>query len=436
MRAGKHGALWLALFSLAVCVAVGVAGYTLCRGVDDMRKRDASNVLTFFQQSMATSLQSEFGETAGLTTALLFSPNAEWFPLVAQDMLAVDGVVSVAYFEGDTLRYAFPEDEYRSLVGKDLTTFPYVYTLAKVTGEMAVEGPLEISPGKEAFLFIEPVVQEGISVGEVAIGLDADFVLSQLDFGALEEGGYRYELWAVSPQDGSKDVIAVSDEAFDFSHAVKISFGMPTTWTLSLIPVDGWVPLPWVAVIAGGCVVVAALAIGLGTVVRSRAGWRRRFVREVRIDRQTGMLSYDGFLEELQGMVDGKNAVGEATLVCLKVDGFEDAARLLGSAARRAYLEGVKEDIDSIVQGDHVALHAGCGSFAIAIREQVGQRDLEDLTRALELALLWKARVDGKKAFFRARSTSVLVPAGTDDVGVFVDQAISDLECSAPGGFR
>lgn len=88
-------------------------------------------------------------------------------------------------------------------------------------------------------------------------------MLEQLDFASLEEAGYLYELWSVSPQDGSKDVIAASGGSHDFSHAAKSTFNMPTQWTLSIMPEQGWIPREWSIFLAVGVIVVEALIFGL-----------------------------------------------------------------------------------------------------------------------------------------------------------------------------
>ena len=69
---------------------------------------------------------------------------------------------------------------------------------------------VELSSGENVFLFVRPVNVGGSYYGEAVVGVKESYVLEQLDFASLEEAGYLYELWSVSPQDGSKDVIAVT----------------------------------------------------------------------------------------------------------------------------------------------------------------------------------------------------------------------------------
>ena len=70
--------------------------------------------------------------------------------------------------------------------------------------DSVVEGPVELSNGMQAFLFIEPVDVDGAYYGEIAVGLKAEYVIDQLDLSMLEDEGYLYELWAVQPSGRSQ----------------------------------------------------------------------------------------------------------------------------------------------------------------------------------------------------------------------------------------
>ncbi|MFR1638505.1 MAG: hypothetical protein ACLSVD_04600 [Eggerthellaceae bacterium] len=60
-----------------------------------------------------------------------------------------------------------------------------------------------------------------------------------------------------------------------------------------------------------------------------------------------------------------------------------------------------------MIQVQHVAARVSAGCFAIVIRDYVDRGSLVDLMRALELALLWKVRIDGRKTFCAVRSAAV-----------------------------
>ena len=108
------------------------------------------------------------------------------------------------------------------------------------------------------------------------------------------------------------------------------------------------------------------------------------------------------------------------------VDGFEHAALSLGPEARRSYLESVKGEIDEVIQVQHVAARVSAGCFAS------DRGSLVDLMRALELALLWKVRIDGRKTFCTVRSAAVRFPEDGDDPVALVERTVSLLERDRP----
>ena len=99
-----------------------------------------------------------------------------------------------------------------------------------------MESSVELSSGENVFLFVRPVNVGGSYYGEAVVGVKESYVLEQLDFASLEEAGYLYELWSVSPQDGSKDVIAASGGSHDFSHAAKSTSTCPRNGRCPLCP--------------------------------------------------------------------------------------------------------------------------------------------------------------------------------------------------------
>ncbi|MFR3092213.1 MAG: hypothetical protein ACLTMP_11225 [Eggerthella lenta] len=52
--------------------------------------------------------------------------------------------------------------------------------------------------------------------------------------------------------------------------------------------------------------------------------------------------------------------------------------------------------------------------------------------RALELALLWKVRIDGRKTFCAVRSAAVRFPEDGDDPVALVERTVSLLERDRP----
>lgn len=187
-------AIGFAGFALIVVALVGSLGAFVYEEMGAMRQRDALNLLNYFQQAMVTKLYDEVSPVDDLAAAFEVDPDDEaWFPRVAGELLEREEVSYVAYVRGDTMAYAYPEEEFGDTVGDDLASFSYVYTLAKWTDGFVVESSVELSSGENVFLFVRPVNVGGSYYGEAVVGVKESYVLEQLDFASLEEAGYLYE---------------------------------------------------------------------------------------------------------------------------------------------------------------------------------------------------------------------------------------------------
>lgn len=183
-------AIGFAGFALIVVALVGSLGAFVYGEMGAMRQRDALNLLNYFQQAMVTKLYDEVSPVDDLAAAFEVDPDDEaWFPRVAGELLEREEVSYVAYVRGDTMAYAYPEEEFGDTVGDDLASFSYVYTLAKWTDGFVVESSVELSSGENVFLFVRPVNVGGSYYGEAVVGVKESYVLEQLDFASLEEAG-------------------------------------------------------------------------------------------------------------------------------------------------------------------------------------------------------------------------------------------------------
>lgn len=100
-------------FALIVVALVGSLGAFVYREMGAMRQRDALNLLNYFQQAMVTKLYDEVSPVDDLAAAFEVDPDDEaWFPRVAGELLEREEVSYVAYVRGDTMAYAYPEEEF------------------------------------------------------------------------------------------------------------------------------------------------------------------------------------------------------------------------------------------------------------------------------------------------------------------------------------
>ena len=260
------------IFAVLLVFAVSLASILLVRGaIVNERQREAENILFYYREKIVLQLQGTVNEATALAQTVHTAQSAQadasaWFETAAVPLLQRPEVCMVALFEGDILGQMLPQDKYGSLDGKELRDFSYIYTMSKVVKELVVEGPVVLQndpEGQEVFLFLQPIVEEGAYLGQVAVALDRDYVLGQLGLENLSAQGYDYELWRVEPQNGNKEIVASSQAGADFSQAQKTAFNLPTQWTLSIQPRSGWLSVGQRLGLALLCILIQVLLLSL-----------------------------------------------------------------------------------------------------------------------------------------------------------------------------
>ncbi len=405
---------------LVILTAVAVFGIWLRREMISIRQREAENVLYYYNEKIVLQLQGTMNEAGALAETALAAGGGEteWFERAAERLLTREEVRFVCLFDGeggDTVVSALPAAKYAGLVGHDLQDFSYAYTLAKVVKELVVEGPCELgldTDRQRVFLFLQPIVDDGAYMGEVAVALDWEYVLDQLELQALSERGYNYELWRVEPQNGAKEIIARTGDAVDFSHAKKIAFYLPSQWNLSIQPTEGWLSNAQKAGLALICGVLAGLLLALAYLI-CRHNRREHTVKLLEtVDGETGLYNHKGFTAELnRWLSDGRVPV---MLFYFSMEGYSQAARMMGPKQELDFLRGIPRCLDEYIHSPFLAGRLGAGNFMLAVREEMSGSQQEAFAKGLSLELMLKVRINGEKNFILARYRYTRCQHGTE----------------------
>lgn len=402
-------------------------GFAIARAWMDIRQQDAGHILEFYNDSIMLRLQKDLDEANALaqTVHALKDKGAAWFEKAAAALLAREEVRYVCLVEGDTVVSALPADAYGAQVGRDLKDFSYIYTLGKVVKEPVVEGPVSLegdASGRQAFLFLQPFVEQEAYVGEVIVALDSAYVLQQLGLDALTQKGYAYELWRVHPQDGVKEVVATSGQDVDFSQAAKTSFYLPSQWTLSIQPVQGWISPAEGGWIALDSLFMAALALALAGSLYTLTGRNRTLKQFAARDGRTGLYSKAGFTARLERwLCEQKDPV---MLFYFVFEGYSQAAQTMGYAEESAFLQSIPQRLQNFIESPFIAGRLGDGIFMLAVREDMDETQREDFARGLSIELLLKVRLDNEKSFLTARYRYKRCHAGEGGAQAEIDSLV------------
>ncbi len=391
---------------LLILAAVTGAGRLLCGGMVRIRQSAAEDILFYYTEKITLQLNGTMNEADALarTALVMEGEETDWFVRACEPLLAREEVRYVCLFDGDTLVRALPRAGYGGLEGRELQEFSYAFTLAKVVKDLIVEGPvvLDCDPARqEVFLFLQPIVEKDAYLGEAAVALDRDYVLDQLGLQELSAQGYDYELWRVEPQNGAKEVIVTTDPSVDFSQAKKSTFYLPSQWNLSIQPSDGWVSAGQRAGLLLSCALLAGLLLALAGTGRSLFLRERERRRQDLVDAATGLYNQKGFTEALERWLarDG----GAVILFYFSLEGFDQAARLIGPTQEAAFLQSVPGRLQGYIRRPYLAGRLGSGNFILAVREAMNKQQREDFAKGLSLELMMKVSIHGQKEFLMAR---------------------------------
>lgn len=187
-------------------------------------------------------------------------------------VLAPDGVI----------RHIAPLEGNEKALGLDLLNYPAQRTEASIsrsTGQLTLAGPLELIQGGQALAGRLPVFlkEEGGSsrfwgFTEVVMRLPQSLEAARLS--ELAQAGYRYQLWRIHPESGTRQVIDASFTG-SLDEPLEASVRVPNnTWVLSVQPVRGWGDPVGLALEAAVGVILATLAAVLARLLVARSARR------------------------------------------------------------------------------------------------------------------------------------------------------------------
>ena len=175
--------------------------------------------------------------------------------------LAKDGIVTLIY----------PMSGNEAALGLNMLEHParkQEARLAKESGEYTIAGPFELQQGDIGALLFDPIYTTDANGDQTFWGfsilvLDWESFLNEIELDTLEEAGYTYELWKISPATGEHVSIAHSGNSRR-SDAIEVLCTVPNdTWHFEIVPKNGWLsPLQVFVSFALGLILSLLTSIG------------------------------------------------------------------------------------------------------------------------------------------------------------------------------
>jgi sensor domain CHASE-containing protein len=165
------------------------------------------------------------------------------------------GISSLQLAPGGVIQRIAPLAGNEKAIGHNLLTDPErdkEAFLTRDTGKLTLAGPFQLLQGGLGAAGRLPVYlndDKGRSRfwGFVIVLIRFPEVLAPADLPRLEEHGYKYQVWRTHPDTGARHIIAGSSTTL--VDPVERSLQIPnSTWTLSVVPVTGWIDRRAIAV--------------------------------------------------------------------------------------------------------------------------------------------------------------------------------------------
>lgn len=301
------------LAGLVVAAALGLFVYALeaarYRSFVNTERLEAQRFAEALRQKIELALLDFELRARGLTTAIELSPDIdqERFALLAERFMKRDAsILNLAVVEDAAIKFVHPVEENRQLVGHNLREDEEQWAvLDRVyrTGEVAMQGPVELLQGKRGLLVRMPVNAFDTSTEPprptqaVSVVIDADVVFQDALRRSPEpnEPGHTFQAALMSTGPGGETVGDASVFSLD---PTVVSFPVPgASLKLGVVPKLGWGSghtIAWLLDL--GTLLIVALAIYVAHVVRRQRAERDKALFQLNTAIETlpdGFVIYD-----------------------------------------------------------------------------------------------------------------------------------------------
>ena len=198
--------------------------------------RDSLDQALTLNYSFAAMIRIGQGNTAGFDDAA--RELLPYFDSVSHVSLSPDGIITQVYpLAGNEKSLGFNQLE-DSLQNKEAIR-------ARDTGKLTLAGPVQLVQGGLGAVARLPVFLEAEGGqqfwGFTNVIIRVDRLLETANLNQLEQQGMAYKLWRTHPDTGAEEVIAANAPE-SLTDPVHKSFDVPNgSWTLSVMPVGGWI---------------------------------------------------------------------------------------------------------------------------------------------------------------------------------------------------
>lgn len=338
-------------------------------------------------------------------------------PSIRSIQLAPDGVVTMVYpLKGNESAFVdLFHDEDRK------TEAEYARDSEKTT----LAGPLELYQGGLGIIARTPVFLNDSNGGRRFWGfsiiiLNLPQIFEQAGINYLSNRGYNYRIWRIHPDTGRVQVIDQSVTG-DIKSPVEREISVPNgTWTLSLEPQKGWVPVDYWLPEAVLCLIISCFSavIFYGFLIVEKQ--KRELFVLANTDPLTGLHNERCFIAAINKMTGSSHPFG---ILYLDIDKFKQVNDSFGHDVGDKLLIEIAARIYRQIGKNDMAFRIGGDEFAVLVRERKDKAYYETLKMSIKKAIGQPFAVGMSIRFPKASCGYARYPEDQSDGGQLIKQA-------------
>lgn len=303
-------------------------------------------------------------------------------PSIKNVLLAPNGKVSDVYpLEGNEAVLGF--DYFSDSAGN------HEAISAKETGQLVLGGPFNLVQGGQALVGRLPVFLKDNSGkdyfwGLVSVTLNYPEALNGAELNRLENQGYAYELWRISPDTNERQMISNSSYTYNknarfIEHTITIQ---NATWYFRLSPIRSWYQHPetWIFSLSG--LVISLLIASLVLHNQDLKQVKSELESLTHTDSLTGLINRRGLFHELNNLIQSTN---HPFIMCyLDINNFKTVNDTLGHLAGDHLLLQFAEVFQKCLDKNCLFSRIGGDEFVLIIKNTGNLSEALNLLEAIQ----------------------------------------------------
>lgn len=397
------------------------------KSIIESRKKDAQIVLNLFYENMMKNIEN-INYATKLSYTISQNADLQLFTEKSQEIIDKnEQIVFLAYFDGDWLKTISPQEEFKELLGKELSDLSYSYTLAKVIKDKVVEGPEELTGHQnDVFLYIHPIFVNSEYKGEIVAAIDSKYVIDQMGLNLLRDGHYDYELWRVNLLGEHKNLISVSNDSIDFSNAIKLEFNLPAKWNISILPQEGWFTPKEELLYNFISIFTCILILIFISFIQHYYDMNKNLKRAIVSDSDSGLLNYKGFCNYVDEKIRDNQKLN-ISLLYIQLTNFNVITKKISREEVQEYLMQINQWIHNEFSEESIGARLSDDTFVIALINNESRKQMDNIENFV-LQLFLKKHIEGKRVFIIPKYSLVHYPCDGEDAKTLLEHAIACYE--------